>query len=37
MFTKVIGKEVLDLFERMVKAMERIATQLEVMNDADTG
>ncbi len=29
MFEKMIGKDVLKLFERMVVAMERIATQLE--------
>ena len=32
MFERMIGKEVLDLFERMVLSMERIATQLEDMN-----
>ena len=32
MFERMIGKEVLDLFERMVLAMERIATQLEEVN-----
>ena len=36
MFEKMIGKEVLELFERMVEAMERIATQLEGMNNHDT-